>query len=151
MYLRMGRRWITIKAIRINLLFYLFFHRPLIQQLCFFSVGLSSLIRHFQQFLWVLKFILSPGLGSWQLEFKSLIIVIVGFLNFQAFFLVVTWPELLILDFKSLMWGEVCILPKPGDRSNFNTHKTCWKFRINDERPTEKKHNSWMGRRWKNR
>ena len=30
----------------------------------------------------MLKFLLSPGLGSLQLEFKSLIIVIVGFQNF---------------------------------------------------------------------
>jgi hypothetical protein len=30
------------------------------------------------------------------------------FLNFE--FLFVTWPGLLILDFKSLLWGEVCIL-----------------------------------------
>ena len=49
---------------------------------CFFPVGLSLLIQHFQQVLWVLKFLMSPGLGSWQLEFKSLIIVIVGFQNF---------------------------------------------------------------------
>ena len=32
-----------------------------------------------------------------------------------------------------------CQLPKPGDRGNFNTHKTCWECRNNDERPTEKK------------
>ena len=31
---------------------------------CFFSVRLSSLIQHFQQILWVLKFFLSPGLGG---------------------------------------------------------------------------------------
>ena len=62
---------------------------------CFFPVGLSSLIRHFQQILWVLKFLLSPGLSSWQLEFKSQIIVIVGFQHF--FFLFVAWPGLLIL------------------------------------------------------
>ena len=30
----------------INLLFYIFFHRRPIQQLCFFPVGLSSLSRH---------------------------------------------------------------------------------------------------------
>ena len=48
----------------------------------FFPVGLSLLIQHFQQTLLVLKFLLSPGLGSWQLEFKSLIIVIVRFQNF---------------------------------------------------------------------
>ena len=34
------------------------------------------------QVLWVLKFLLSPGLNSWQFAFKSLIIVIVGFQNF---------------------------------------------------------------------
>ena len=49
---------------------------------CFFTIGLSLLIHHFQQVLRVLKFLLSPGLGSWKLEFKSLIIVIVGFENF---------------------------------------------------------------------
>ena len=32
---------------------------------CFFPVGLSSLI-HVQHILWVLKFLLSPGLGSRQ-------------------------------------------------------------------------------------
>ena len=32
-----------------------------------------------------------------------------------------------------------CQLPKLGDRSNFNTHKTCWKCCINNERPTEQK------------
>ena len=26
-----------------------------------------------------------------------------------------------------------------GDRRNFNTHKTCWKCRINDEKATGKK------------
>ena len=31
---------------------------------CFFPVGLSLLIRHFQQVLRMLKFLLSPGLGS---------------------------------------------------------------------------------------
>ena len=73
--------------------------------MCFFLVGLSILMQHFQQVLWVLKFFLPPGLGSLQLEFKSLIIVIVGFQNS-----VVAWPGLLILEFKSLMRGEVCIL-----------------------------------------
>ena len=29
-----------------------------------------------------------------------------------------------------------CQLPKPGDRRNY---KICWKFRVNDERPTGKK------------
>ena len=68
-------------SVRINLLFYIFFHRRPIQNLCFFPVGLSLLIQHFQQVLWALKFLLSPGMGSWQLGFKSLIIVIVGFRN----------------------------------------------------------------------
>ena len=58
---------------------YQFFHRRPIQQLFFFPVGFSSLTK---LVLWVLKLLLSPGLGSWQLEFKSLIIVIVGFQNF---------------------------------------------------------------------
>ena len=30
-------------------------------------------------------------------------------------------------------------MPKPGDRSNFNTHKTCWKCCYNNERPTGQK------------
>ena len=34
---------------------------------------------------------------------------------------------------------EICQLPKPGDRSNFNTHKTCWKCCYNNERPTGQK------------
>ena len=51
-------------------------------QVVFFPVGLSSLMRHFQH---VLKFLLSPDLGSWQLEFKSLIISIVGFWNLFCF------------------------------------------------------------------
>jgi hypothetical protein len=34
-------------------------------------------------------------------------------------------------------------LPKSGDRSNFNTHKTCWKCCINNERPTGKKHTNF--------
>ena len=56
----------------------------------------------------MLKLLLSPGLGSLLLEFKSLIIVIVSFLIFLKF-LFVAWPGLLILEFKSLMWGEVYI------------------------------------------
>ena len=43
-----------------------------------FPVGFSSSMRHFQKSCRVLKFILSPDLGSWLLEFKSLIILIVG-------------------------------------------------------------------------
>ena len=31
-------------------------------------VGLSLLIQHFQKVLWVLKFLLSPGLGSYWLQ-----------------------------------------------------------------------------------
>ena len=65
--------------------------------LCLCPVVLSLLI-HFQQVLWVLKLLLSPGLGSWLLEFKSLItVILVFFLNFE--FLFVTWPGLLILEF----------------------------------------------------
>ena len=32
-----------------------------------------------------------------------------------------------------------CQLPKPGDKCNFNTHKTCWKCCYNNERPTGQK------------
>ena len=51
-------------TVRINSLFYLYF--PPSSQLiyvCFCPVGLS-LLQHFQQVLWVLKLLLSPGLGS---------------------------------------------------------------------------------------
>ena len=47
-------------------------------------------------------------LGQLTVGVKSLIIVIVGFQNFE--FLFVAWPGLLSLEFKLLMWGEVCIL-----------------------------------------
>ena len=63
-------------SVRISLLFYLFLHRRPIQQL---FVSFLSPLKHFQQVLWVLKFLQSPDLGSWQLEFKSVIIAIVGF------------------------------------------------------------------------
>ena len=33
-----------------------------------------------------------------------------------------------------------CQQPKPGDRRNLNTHKTCWKCCINNESPTGKKY-----------
>ena len=104
-------------SVRINLLFYLFFHRRPI------PVGLSLLIQQFQQVLCELKFLLSPGLGSWQLEFKSLIIVI---------------------DLNSS-----CQLPKKGDRRDFKAQMICWKYCINNKRPTGKTHNFWMERRWK--
>ena len=40
-----------------------------------------------------------------------MIIVIVGFLSFEFFcFCLLVWPGLLILEFKSVMSGEVCIL-----------------------------------------
>ena len=39
----------------------------------------------------MLKLLLSPGLGSRQLEFKSLIIVIVGFLKFRIFVCCLAW------------------------------------------------------------
>ena len=117
-------------SISINLLFYLYFPPSFhLTVLCFCPVDLSLLIQHFQQVLWVLKLFLSPALGSWQLEFKSLIIVIVGFFKFQ-----------IISDLNSNRQ-----LPKPGDRSDFNTHKTCWKCCYSKKRPTGQKHKytSW--------
>ena len=39
-----------------------------------------------------------------------------------------------------------CQLPKPGDRSNFNTHKTSWKCCNNNERPTGQKQQLLDGR-----
>ena len=35
-------------------------------------------------------------------------------------------------------------MPKPGDRSNFNTQKTCWKC-YNNERPIEQKQQLFDG------
>ena len=53
----------------------------------------------------MLKFLLSPGLGSLQLEFKSLIIVIVGFQNFIC---CLAWT--VDLEVQITVRGEVCIL-----------------------------------------
>ena len=70
-----SREWRRISqwetSYRINLSFYLFSHIRPIQQLCFFAVGLSSLIWHFQQVLWVLKFLLSPGSSNWNLPIRA--------------------------------------------------------------------------------
>ena len=44
-----------------------------------------------------------------------------------------------------------CQRPKPGDRSNFNTHKTCWKYFINNERPTGQKQQLLDGRTVENK
>ena len=68
--------------VKIIYFYYLFFQRRPVQCCVFFPVGFSSLMRHFQQVLWALKFLLSCGLSSWQFEFKSLIILIFGFQNF---------------------------------------------------------------------
>ena len=83
---------------------------------CFFPVGLSSLIWHFQQVLWVLKFLLSPTMP---VE------------NF-----VLTTKR---LQERNTQLNSNCQLPKPGNRRNFNTHKTRWKCCINNERPTGKR------------
>jgi len=67
----------------------------------------------------VLNLLLSPGLGIWQLEFKSLIIVIVGFKKQQTNKQILKPTIIMINDLNSN-----CQLPKPGDKGNFNTHKT---------------------------
>ena len=76
--------WPFILVDRLFLVRIIYYFWPLSHPtlVCFFPVGLLLLIQHFQQVLWVLKFLLSPDLGSWQLKFTSLIIVIVGFQNF---------------------------------------------------------------------
>jgi hypothetical protein len=52
-------------SVRINLLFYLNFPPSFhLTVVCFCPVGRSLLLQHFQQVLWVLKLLLSPGLGS---------------------------------------------------------------------------------------
>ena len=72
-----------MRRFQLELIFYFTYFSTVVPSIvCFFSVGLSSLLWHFQQVLWVVKLLLSPNLDSWQLEFKSLIIVIVGFQNF---------------------------------------------------------------------
>ena len=93
-------------SVRINLLFYLFFTAVQSNVVCFFPVVFSSLIWHFQHVLWVLKFLLSSDLWSLLLEFKSLIIVTVGFQNFVcclawAVYLGVEHCERRILHIKS--------------------------------------------------
>ena len=46
-------------------MFYLYFPPSLYPTfVCFFPVGLSLSLQHFQQVLWVLKLFLSPGLGG---------------------------------------------------------------------------------------
>ena len=74
---------------------------------CFCPVGLSLLI-HFQLVLWVLKLLLSPDLGSWQLDFKSLIIVI----GFFFFFFYLAWAVDLGVQItdegRSLYIGSFC-------------------------------------------
>ena len=76
---------------------------------CFFPVGLLLLIQHFQQVLWVLKFLLSAGLGSWQLEFKSQIIVMVGFQNFVCYLVWAVYFGVQITDEgRSLYIGSFC-------------------------------------------
>ena len=60
-------------SVRISLLFYLYFppsSHPTV--VCFFPVDLSSLIEHFQQILWVWRFILSPGLGRMSSQDKMI-------------------------------------------------------------------------------
>ena len=96
-----------IGRFQLELIYYFtYFSSVVPSNICvFFPVALSFLIQHFQQVLWVLKFLLSPDLGSWQLEFKSLIIVIVGFQNFVC---CLVWA--IDLEVQSLMWGEVFIL-----------------------------------------
>jgi len=52
-------------SVIINLLFYLYFPPSFhLTVACFCPVGLSLLIQHFQQVLWVMKLLLSPGFRS---------------------------------------------------------------------------------------
>ena len=120
---------------------YLFSHHRPTQQLC---ISFRLYYDIFNRSCRVLKFLLSPGLGSWHLEFKSLIISIFGF---RCFLCSLSWA----FDFgiqipSSVIWtprstaqakqqekfrnptieiirdlNSNCQLPKPGDRRNFNT------------------------------
>ena len=45
---------------------------------------------------------------------------------------------------KLFEYSDMTSTAKPGDRSNFNAHKTCWKYSNNNERPTgQKKPTVW--------
>ena len=86
-------------------------------------------------------------LGQLTVGVKSLIIVIVSFfLNFA--FLFVAWPGLLILEFKSLMWGEVYIL------GHFVLRWHHWVgilYCYNNERPTRQKQLLFNGKTVENK
>ena len=75
---------ISVRIIYFNCLF---FHRRPTHELCFIFCRPFVVNATFSTGLVVLDFVLSPDLGSLQLEFKSLIILIAGFQNF-AFCLV---------------------------------------------------------------
>ena len=108
-------------------LFYLYFppssHPTFV---CFFPAGLSLLIQHFQKVLSVLKFLLSPGLGSWQFEFKSLIIVIVGFQNWVCCLLWAVYVGVQITDGRSLYIGPFC----PAMTSYIMFHAPMGRFQL---------------------
>jgi len=91
-------------SVRIILLFYLYFVTVFPSNICMFlSCRPFVVVTTFPIGLMGVEVTSVSWLGQLT-EFKSLIIVIVGFLNFE--FLFVAWPGLLILEFKSLMWGE---------------------------------------------
>ena len=71
-----------MRRFQLELIYYLSIFPPSSHPtvVCFFSVGLTSLI-HFQSFFWVLEVTSVSWLGQLT-EFKSLIIVIVCFHNF---------------------------------------------------------------------
>ena len=77
-------------------------------------------------------------LDSWQLEIKSLIIVIVGFQNVAC---CLVWPGQndQYSNFSPHQWFE---LQDKQPRLSNKQNLTSWKCRINDERPTGKKHTS---------
>ena len=72
---------------------------------CVFLFSRPFIVNTFSTGLVMLKFILSPGLGSWQLEFKSLIIIIVCFQNFVY---ILVWT--VYLGIQIYVREEVCIL-----------------------------------------
>ena len=107
-------------------------------KLCFLSCNPFVVNATFSTGLVIL---LSPGLGSWQLEFKSVIILkFILLLGLGCW----SWSSNHWCGEKFVHWvilscydlNSNCQLPKPGDRRNY---KICWKCRVNDERPTGKK------------
>ena len=125
-------------SVRINLLFYLFFTVVPSYDVCFFPVSFPSLCNIFKTSCgcWSFFYLLAWAVDSWSLNHE--------YCNcwFPNFVCCLVWAVYL---------GVQITLPKPGDRRNFNTHKTYSKCCINNERPTERNTQVLDGTTVKNR